>query len=135
MNHHNNGHGNEHEGHGNEHGGHDDHGGMAGMAGMDHPDHSGMTGMTGSAHSGHDMGSMDHGSTHAGGHSHHGTDHPKAPGAGPGADNPTLAGGTAAAPIAADAEAVLIALGLALAVGVLGGWLLRMAGPSAPARS
>jgi hypothetical protein len=81
------------------------------------------------------MGSMDNGGAHTGGHGKHGMDHPKKPAANGDTESPTLAGGTAGAPVAADAQAVLIALGLALAVGVLGGWLLRMAGPSVTARS
>lgn len=112
---HNNGHGN-HGNEGNEHGGH-------GGGGSDHSEHSGMSGMSGSTHSGHDMGSS---TSHGGKHRNH-TGHKK-----PAADTPgqptTLAGGSGNLPVGADAEAVLIGLGLALAVGVLGGWLLRMSG-------
>ncbi len=77
---------------------------------------------------GHDMGSMDHGSgktqeDHGGNHPRN---HEKDP---PLADvNQTLAAGPEVGPLRADGQAMLIGLGLALAVGILGGWLLRMSG-------
>lgn len=99
----------------------------------DHSDHSGMDGMGGgsngsSGHSGHTAGS---GPAENSGHGGHGGMHGdgKRPRADGDPETPqTLAGGTTAGPITADGEAVLIGLGLALAVGVLGGWLLRMSG-------
>ena len=124
MNHHG-GHGGHdmHGGHDGDHQGHDGHSGMD-MAGMDHSGHSGMD-MAGMDHSGHTM-DMAHGSEHDAGHHHHGAGHGGAPSRTGGAEPPPLAGGTGGVPVGADGEAVLIGLGLALAVGVLGGWLLRM---------
>lgn len=106
--------------------GHDDH---DGGTTTDHTDHSGTSGTTGSSgHSGHTMPA----SSGDGGHGGHGGGthgNGKKPPAPVNPDGPAaLAGGTAAAPITADGKAVLIGLGLALAVGVLGGWLLRMSG-------
>lgn len=105
--------------------GHDDHD-MGTGPGTDHSGHSGMT--TGSPdHSGHTM-APDSG--HAGGHDGDHANHRRAAGRDKQpAGNPALAGGIASGPMTADAEAVLVGLGLALAVGVLGGWLLRMSGP------
>jgi methionine-rich copper-binding protein CopC len=109
-----------------DHDGHDDDGTSG------HSGHSGMTGMPGSTdHSGHDMGSMDHDTTgQGGGHGRH-AKHPRDPGPRAEDDTPTLAGGTGDAPVTADAQAALVGLALALLVGVLGGWLLRMSGPTA----
>ncbi|HYO60721.1 MAG TPA: copper resistance protein CopC [Actinomycetota bacterium] len=123
------------------HGGHRDdderkgHDGHDGGGMTDHNDHSGTPGSGSTGHSGHDgMGSMDsspgHGGGHGTGHGNHDEgDAPKPGGTGATTgDGQTLAGGTGGVPITADAEAVLIGLGLALMVGVLGGWLLRMSG-------
>lgn len=105
--------------------GHDDHDMDSGTT--DHTSHSsGPSGSTG--HSGHTMApGSDHSGGHGDGHGKHGGRDPKRPATISDAP-PTLAGGTAGAPVTADAEAVLVGLGLALAVGVLGGWLLRMSG-------
>lgn len=98
--------------HGDDHSSGDDHGGhdMGSMSG-------------GSTHSGHGTPNMDHGS----GHGNHRKHEPKAPPTGPttASDNPPQASG-GLTPLRADAQAMLVGLGLALAVGVLGGWLLRM---------
>lgn len=93
----------------------------------DHSDHSGMSGMSGPGHSGHSTTSESGGGArHGAGHGKHGSGE-SPPDAGDDIP-PSLAGGTAGAPVTADAEAVLIGLSLALAIGVLGGWLLRMSG-------
>ena len=88
-----------------------------------HTGHTGMPGMTGSTtHSGHTTTAADGG--HGAGHGNHrGGGNPPA---GNGEPPPLATGDTI--PASADAEAVLVGLGLALAVGVLGGWLLRMSG-------
>lgn len=104
---------------------HDDHD-MGTGPGTGHSTHSD-TGTGSTGHSGH---TMPPGSGRSGGHGGGHGDHRPTPGPdqrSPG--NPTLAGGTASGPVTADAAAVLVGLGLALAVGVLGGWLLRMSGP------
>lgn len=95
--------------------------------GSGHSDHGDMPGMTGSSHSGHTMAPAGgHGGGHGRGHGNH---HDKGgnPPVGVGDGNPPVAVGDTI-PVSADAEAVLLGLGLALAVGVLGGWLLRMSG-------
>ena len=100
---------------------HDDH-----DDGMDdHDEHSGMTGMGSSGHTGHTTGATEHEDAgHGGGHGTHGRHgSPKKPGAG--TDPPPLATGGTNVPVGADGQAVLVGLGLALAVGALGGWLLR----------
>lgn len=105
-------------------GGHDDHDDDS----TDHTDHSGMTGMTGAGHTGHTTGPTGHeGSGHGNGHGKdHGNHHRGGSKPPPGeAEPPPLATGDSV-PVGADGQAVLIGLGLALAVGVLGGWLLRM---------
>lgn len=109
---------------------HDDHGDDR----DDHSDHSGMTGMGSSGHTGHTPGPAEHdggghGTTGHGRHGRHG-DSPEAPGGG--TEPPPLATGTNV-PVGADGQAVLLGLGLAVAVGVLGGWLLRLSGPVAGA--
>ncbi|MDQ3951786.1 MAG: copper resistance protein CopC [Actinomycetota bacterium] len=105
-------------------GDHGDHGdGGPGHAGMGH---SGMSGMSSGDHGGHTMGVPDG----AGGHGDHGKHGPRKPPA-TGGDNPPLASGGDGLPVSASPEAVLVGLGLALAVGVLGGWLLRMTGTPA----
>lgn len=108
---------------------HDDHDG-GGDGGSGHSSgHSGMTGSSGSmSHSGHGTsGTMAGGGTHT---NHRDPHHPGGTKPHPpiGDDRQTLAGGTGGVPVGADAEAVLMGLGLALAIGVLGGWLLRMSG-------
>lgn len=94
----------------------------------DHSRHSDMPGTSGSSHSGHTTGSdtPGHGGAHGKGHGNHdGGPREKTPP--PEGTGTTLAtGGTGNVPIGADGEAVLLGLGLALAVGVLGGWLLRL---------
>ena len=109
--------------------GHDDHDDDAGDS--NHSGHSG-TRAGSSGHSGHDMGSMgssnQHGAGHGKGHGNHGSGGGEAPRTGNGSGDTTLAGGAGDVPVTADAEAALIGLGLALMVGVLGGWLLRMSG-------
>lgn len=114
--------------------GNDDHrggghggGGDHGSGGSTHSGHTGMTGMSGSTtHSGHTMPPA--GDGHGSGNGH-GNGHGKHGGGGtpPGGETPPLATGDTI-PASADAEAVLVGLGLALAVGVVGGWLLRMSG-------
>ncbi|HEX2296063.1 MAG TPA: copper resistance protein CopC [Actinomycetota bacterium] len=114
------------------HDGHDDTGDTG------HDDHSGMTGTMGSDHGGHTMnggnasGAGNHGA-HGTGHGRHGGNHGKPPATGGGV-TPPLASGDGGAPAGADGQAVLLGLGLALGVGVLGGWLLRMSTPSPAAR-
>lgn len=110
--------------------GHDDHEG--GDDGADHSDgHSGMPGMTGSSdHDDHSAGPSDHtGMGHGGGkggHDGHGGG-PK-PGSPEGGTEPPVMATGDTVPVGADGQAVLVGLGLALAVGVLGGWLLRLSG-------
>lgn len=109
--------------------GHDDHdGGDDGTTG--HSGHSDMPGTGGSTHSGHTMGS----NADTSGHDDHGNGHgdhddngrkPAAPGGGGSGTGP-FATGDGNVPVGADGEAVLLGLGLALAVGALGGWLLRL---------
>lgn len=117
----------DHDDHDDDHGDrrdHDDHGDSGGAA---HTGHTGMTGMGTSGHGGHMPGTP--GDTS--GHGDHGGDHH---GGGPrdaGTEPPPLATGDGNVPVGADGEAVLIALGLALAVGALGGWLLRLSGSPA----
>lgn len=121
--------------HDDDHGDHDpkddeDHDDHDDTGGSNHTDHPGMPGTSGSTgHSGHDMNPTDHGNGHGGGHGKHGGNHPKEPGtSSTGAENPPLAGGPGSGPVTADAKAALVGLALALLVGVLGGWLLRMSG-------
>lgn len=118
--------GRDHDDHDRDHDGHDGHDGHGrhGDAGSGHMGHAGMPGMSG--HTGHTMG----GSGTAG-HHHHGEHGPGEGPVAPRSTNPPLASGGSALPVSASAEAVLVGLGLALAVGVLGGWLLRMTGTPA----
>jgi methionine-rich copper-binding protein CopC len=96
---------------------HDDH--VTG--GPMHPD---THGSTGGNHAGHGRRPMDgHGK-----HDEHGNADPPADPQPGDFDNPPFATGPGGSPIQADPEAMLIGLGLALAVGVLGGWLLRVSG-------
>ncbi|HYP22003.1 MAG TPA: copper resistance protein CopC [Actinomycetota bacterium] len=112
--------------------GHDDHEDMdmgSGSGSSDHSDHPGMSGSSGSSgHSDHSTASTGHeGAGHGGRHGNH--DPGKPGGQATGAtDPPVLATGDGAVPIGADGQAVLVGLGLALAEGVLGGWLLRVSG-------
>ncbi|HEV2754792.1 MAG TPA: copper resistance CopC family protein [Actinomycetota bacterium] len=88
----------------------------------------------------HSSGTHSSGSTHGGGHgSDHGSGQDKhaehqdggnGPADGPtaAAPNPPVASGPGGVAGAADAQAMLVGLGLALLVGVLGGWLLRNSG-------
>lgn len=131
-----NDHGNHRGGGGGNGNGHGNHGG----GGM--PDHGGGGGT--SDHGGHSTGGSTHSGTHtpAGGHDGHGSGatgrgehggngHGNHGGGNPSAgnaENPPLANAPGGGPLRADAEAMLIGLGLAVAVGVLGGWLLRMSG-------
>lgn len=109
--------------------GHDDHEGMD-SGGSDHTDHSGMSGSSGSSgHSGHSTASTGReGAGHGDGHGNHEPGKPGGPSATGPTEPPLLATGDGAVPIGADGQAVLVGLGLALAVGVLGGWLLRVSG-------
>jgi methionine-rich copper-binding protein CopC len=104
----------------------------------DHPD-------GGPDHTDHDMGSGDHdasghdmASSHGSdnGHAdHHAAGRPREKEERPLADvNQSLAAGPEVGPLRADGQAMLIGLGLALAVGVLGGWLLRISGNLIEAR-
>lgn len=111
--------------------GHDDH---DDMGSDDHSDHSGMSTP---GHSGHmtDSGSG-HGPGHGGRHGDHGGkpgDRKPADTGGTGTEPPPFAGGPGDVPVGADGQAVLIGLGLALGVGVLGGWLLRVSSSLAEA--
>ncbi|MDQ4024855.1 MAG: copper resistance protein CopC [Actinomycetota bacterium] len=108
----------------------DDHDGMGSG-----PGHS-RTHSSGTMHDGGHMPSGgDHGSGHGDGHGDHG-DKPGPGGGGGTAENPNppVASGPTGGAATADAQAMLIGLGLALLVGVLGGWLLRngggLAGPA-----
>ena len=125
-------------GHDNGHGDDDD---------DDHDDHDSTSGSDHSGSSGsHDSGTHDSdnqmsGSDHSdgmngGGHGKH-DEHKDGPGKAPGGTGPgtqdgdtnrPVASGPGGAPVRADVQAMLIGLGLALAVGVLGGWLLRTTG-------
>lgn len=140
-------HGNHGKGKGkdNNHGNHDNHGGGGGDGGDDdHDDHDSMG--SGPSHSG----THSSGSTHDGGHMSSGAGHGSGQGSGQGAGhgsghgdhggggkgdaptaanpNPPVASGPGGIAGTADAQAMLIGLGLALLVGVLGGWLLRNSG-------
>ncbi|HEX2057652.1 MAG TPA: copper resistance protein CopC [Actinomycetota bacterium] len=109
-----------------------DHENDHGDDGMDHTGHGTMP-MGPGGHSGHSMGNPDqtggHQGDHGTGHGRHGEGGPR--GSAGGATNPPLATGPDALPVSADGQAVLVGLGLALAVGVLGGWLLRLTGTPA----
>ena len=116
----------------------------------DHPGHDPRPGHDdhpGDEMPGHDDHPTTGGSTHPGTHGPMGGDHTDHKGGGPKGhdehegpadpplppqagdfDNPPLASGPGGSGIQADPEAMLIGLGLALAVGVLGGWLLRVSG-------
>lgn len=130
----NNNHGNHPNGNG---GGDDDHGdhdgGMSSGSGSDHTtDHSSSSDTSNHSGGTHDSGTpMDHGrhDPPGGGHGKHDPKgDPRSPGAGETADDGPVAAGPGVTPAGADGEAMLIGLGLALFVGVLGGWLLRTAG-------
>jgi methionine-rich copper-binding protein CopC len=132
--------GKKNDGHGNHddnrkdddgHGDHDDQ-----DDGMDdHSEHSGMTGMGSSGHTGHTTRPAGHeaGGQHGAGHGQHGRHGGSPEEPGNGTEPPPLATGGTNVPVGADGQAVLLGLGLALAVGVLGGWLLRLSGPVAGA--
>ena len=91
----------------------------------DHTDHP-----TERDHSSMGHGSTDHDMPNGGvGHDEHKDHNPPPKGnPDPPIENPPLASDDTGGALCADAEAMLIGLGLALAVGVLGGWLLRMSG-------
>ena len=114
----------DHDDHRSKHDDHDRDGHQDG--GTDHTGHGGMTGMPG-GHTGHTTGGAMTGG-HGNHHDKHGDGKPRIPPTDP--TNPPLAAGRNL-PVSADPEAVLVGLGLALAVGVLGGWLLRMTGTPA----
>ncbi len=125
----------KHDDHRDDRDDHDDHSEDDDHTGRDHDGHPGGgsghsdhdTGSTDHGSDGHDMGSMDHGSGNT--NEHHGGDHPRDREDPPLADvNQSLAAGPSVGPLRADGQAMLIGLALALAVGVLGGWLLRMTG-------
>lgn len=113
--------------------GHDDHDDMSSGPGHSGGDHS--SGSTSHSAGGH----MSSGSEHGSGHDSpgHGNHHADAKSGGNGAGdvttdavpNPPVAAGPGGGIAGtADAQAMLIGLGLALLVGVLGGWLLRNTG-------
>lgn len=125
-----------------DHGGHDDHrkdddghDGHDDGIDDDHSEHSGMTGTGSSGHTGHTTGGLatHDGAGHGAGHGQHGRHGGSPEKTGNGAEPPLLATGDTNVPVGADGQAVLLGLGLALAVGVLGGWLLRLSGPVAGA--
>ena len=139
-------HGGGEEGHGGHEGGHDDHSGHEGShSGHSGTSHEGHSGHEGTSHSGHEThaGHDAHGAGHtdhaAGEHHHHGgvglpgvTDL-TGKGSGDGEDGdagrglvpPRLAAGGGAGGLAPTGRSVLIALGLSMALGALGGWVLR----------
>ena len=107
----------DHEGHS----GHSEHSGHAGHEA--HPGHAGHA--RHAAHEGHGATHHHHGSTlagvHPGVHHNHGGD--------PGLVDPPLAAGSGRSGLAPTTQSVLIALGLSMALGVLGGWVLRISSP------
>lgn len=124
------GHGTEHEGHGGHAGhggGHEDHASHEGhSAHAGHSDHAGHAGHP-AAHSGHDAAHHHHGSTLAGvkpGFGHKGGSGQN--GGSDGLVNPRLAAGAGRLGLAPTTQSVLIALALAMAMGALGGWVLRV---------
>ncbi|HEY7876218.1 MAG TPA: copper resistance protein CopC [Actinomycetota bacterium] len=136
-----------HDGHGDGDGdGHHGHGGGAGDGHDGHAggsdDHTGghhLTGgdHSGGAHSGRDHGAGGHGDGHGSGGEHgkghggrgHGGHH-QADGGRDGGGDPQLASGRGGPGLAPTTTSVVIALGLSIVMGALGGWVLRVSSAS-----